>query len=334
MKDSLKFTVAIAALLASQSIGFAADYQPGPPPGYGQPQYAPPPPPAYPPPQPVYAPPPPPPVYIPPPPAYAPPPPMPIMALRGAVGAELSGWYLRGDIGVSAQRYKSFDYTQTNYAFNWPASWRIDQHDQKDSTFFSVGIGYQFGGWFRADVTGEYRQSSKGKALGSYSEFCNADRCFDLYDWDHQASVFMANAYIDLGTWWCFTPFFGVGVGGAYHTFDTMTDIGFNNGSTGFGYSSARYSDWTFAWALHAGVAYEVSKTLKIELAYRYLDLGSPNTSIINCGAFGCAGNGPRAYYTLTDLYANELKLGVRWLIDCCDVPPPPPPPPPLMRRG
>ena len=36
----------------------------------------------------------------------------------------------------------------------------------------------------------------------------------------------------------------------------------------------------------------------------------------------------------VTDLHANELKLGVRWLIDCCDVPPPPPPPPPLMRRG
>jgi hypothetical protein len=73
---------------------------------------------------------------------------------------------------------------------------------------------------------------------------------------------------------------------------------------------------------------------MKIELAYRYLDLGSPNTGVINCGSTGCATHGPRAYYTLTDLHANELKLGVRWLIDCCDTPPPPPPPPPLMRRG
>jgi opacity protein-like surface antigen len=184
-------------------------------------------------------------------------------------------------------------------------------------------------------VTGEYRQSTKGKALGSYSEFCpGADRCFDLYDFDHQATVFLANAYVDLGTFWCFTPFFGLGLGAARHTFDTMTDIGIvGNQSPGFGYASNSSTDWTFAWAVHAGVAYEVSKSLKIELAYRYLDLGSPNTGVINCSSFGCATNGPRAYYTLTDLHANELKLGVRWLIDCCEVPPPPPPPP-LMRRG
>jgi len=45
---------------------------------------------------------------------------------------------------------------------------------------------------------------------------------------------------------------------------------------------------------------------------------------------------GPRAFYTMTDLTANELRLGVRFRFDCCEVPPPPPPPPPppLMRRG
>ena len=35
------------------------------------------------------------------------------------------GWYLRGDIGVGAQKFKEFDHTQTNQAFVWPASWRI-----------------------------------------------------------------------------------------------------------------------------------------------------------------------------------------------------------------
>ncbi len=34
------------------------------------------------------------------------------------------GWYLRGDIGVGRQQFKSFDFTQTNNAFVWPASWR------------------------------------------------------------------------------------------------------------------------------------------------------------------------------------------------------------------
>jgi hypothetical protein len=28
------------------------------------------------------------------------------------------------------------------------------------------------------------------------------------------SAVFLANGYVDLGTWWCFTPFIGAGVGG------------------------------------------------------------------------------------------------------------------------
>src|SRR5205085_8400991 len=99
------------------------------------------------------------------------------------------GWYLRGDIGVGAQNFKEFNHTQTNQAFVWPASWRIDQKDVKDTAFVGFGIGYQFSNFFRADVTGEYRASSKGKAIGSYTEFCPGGRCFDVYDFDHQASV-------------------------------------------------------------------------------------------------------------------------------------------------
>ena len=45
------------------------------------------------------------------------------------------GWYLRGDIGVGAQKFKEFDFTQTNNAFVWPASWRIDQKEMGDAWF-------------------------------------------------------------------------------------------------------------------------------------------------------------------------------------------------------
>ena len=70
---------------------------------------------------------------------------------------ESSGWYLRGDVGVGNQHFKSFDFTQTNVAVVWPATWRIDQKDIKDTFFFGVGLGYQWNNWLRFDVTGEYR---------------------------------------------------------------------------------------------------------------------------------------------------------------------------------
>src|SRR5262245_34852571 len=73
-----------------------------------------------------------------------------------------SGWYLRGDVGVGSQRFKDFEHHQTNSAFVWPASWRIDQKDIKDTAFVGFGVGYQWNAWLRTDVTGEYRQSSKG----------------------------------------------------------------------------------------------------------------------------------------------------------------------------
>src|SRR5262249_39175354 len=151
-----------------------------------------------------------------------------------------SGWYLRGDVGVGSQHFSDFDHHQTNPGFVWPASWRIDQKDIKDTAFVGVGVGYQWNNWLRTDFTAEYRASSKVKAIGSYTEFCPGGRCFDVYDADHQSSVFLANVYADLGTWWCLTPFVGAGIGTARHEISSIHDLGIiSDGSVGFGLASA-----------------------------------------------------------------------------------------------
>ncbi len=71
-----------------------------------------------------------------------------------------------------------------------------------------LGIGYQFNNWFRADVTGEYRGGTTFRGLDTYS----ARRAND-YHGTKSEWLFLANAYIDLGTWWCVTPFIGAGIG-------------------------------------------------------------------------------------------------------------------------
>lgn len=255
----------------------------------------------------------------------------PIMAPRGQpVVEDMGGWYLRGDIGVGSQRFKDFDHTQTNAAFVWPASWTIDQKDMGDGIFAGGGIGYQWNAWLRFDATAEYRAKSKFKAIGSYTEFCPGGRCFDVYDGSHSALVVMANAYIDLGTWMCLTPFVGAGVGYARHTITGFHDVGYiSDGTSGFGYAASDFSEWKMAWAVHAGVAYNVTSNFKMELAYRYLNFGSVNTSIIDCASGGCStGAGPRAYYTLRDLDSHDVKFGMRWMLQ------PEPAPQPLMRKG
>ena len=81
------------------------------------------------------------------------------------VQEQMGGWYLRGDIGVGSQRFTEFDHHQTNTAFVWPASWRIDQRDMGDTTFVGGGIGFQWNSWLRFDATAEYRAKAKLKVF-------------------------------------------------------------------------------------------------------------------------------------------------------------------------
>jgi opacity protein-like surface antigen len=266
-------------------------------------------------------------------------PPMPQFVQPAPVVQDFSGWYLRGDVGVGMQSFGSFQHTQTNSAFVWPASWRIDQRDIGSANFVGFGIGYNWNSWMRFDFTGEYRAKAGIKVIGSYTEFCPDGRCFDVYDAKHAAWVFLANAYLDLGTWWCLTPFVGVGVGSAWHSVTGIHDVGFiSDGTTGFGFADADKSNFTFAWAAHAGLAYTVTNNFKVELAYRYLNLGSATTGTINCASSGCATTGPRAFYSVGEMSSHDIKLGMRWSLQPEQVAPAPQPiympAPPLMRRG
>ena len=66
-----------------------------------------------------------------------PPPPVVIPARPVATR---SGWYLRGDVGVGVQTFGSFNHSQTNPSFVWPASWTIVQQDIQDTSIFGAGI--------------------------------------------------------------------------------------------------------------------------------------------------------------------------------------------------
>jgi opacity protein-like surface antigen len=266
------------------------------------------------------------------------PPPLPPPVYRAPVDCCQGGWYLRGDVGVGIQRFQSFDFNQTNISSGavWPATWNIDQKDIKDTFFIGAGIGYQWNNWLRFDFTGEYRADVKFKALGSYVNFASPGlgRAADLYDGDHSAVVLLANVYFDLGTWWCLTPFVGFGAGTAYHKTSALTDVGINTnglGASAFGFANSDHTQWNFAWAAHAGVAYNVTNNVKIEFAYRYLSMGNVDTSEVLCGATGCGtGQGPRAFYTLHNFTSQDFKLGLRFLLS----PPEPAPAYPLIRKG
>jgi opacity protein-like surface antigen len=259
-------------------------------------------------------------------PSIMPPPPAPYYA---PPVEDFGGWYLRGDIGMTNTRGKFFA-----PAYDDASTLSVNQlgHGFTGGTSYGVGVGYQFNSWFRADITGEYRS----KVMFSGTDFANIaglGPISDVYSARFSSWVAMANVYVDLGTWWCITPFVGAGVGGAFNQIDGLQDLG-SIPSPGVGsVNSASYfanaaNKTSFAWAAHAGLAYKVNQNFTIELAYRYLDLGNAVTGKGDTFDGILAGRGRP--FQFNDLTSQDIKLGVRWT--CCDVPAPAPAP--LVRKG
>jgi opacity protein-like surface antigen len=247
-----------------------------------------------------------------PPPMYAPAPP-----------ADFGGWYLRGDIGFSNQRVD-----RLNNVLDANNTSSVQNLSFNNAGIFGLGAGYRFNNWFRADVTGEYRGNS---------QFFGTDRITypggvgtDTYHATKNEWVVLANAYVDLGTWWCITPFVGAGIGTARVAINGFTDQGIANNGGGalpglaFGDNVAK---WNFAWAAHAGLAYKVSPAFTVELAYRYLDMGDGLTGDLKTFDGTNAINNPTTFKHIT---SQDLKLGVRWNLDS----PPVYAPAPLVTKG
>ena len=234
---------------------------------------------------------------------------------------DFSGWYLRGDIGMTNQSVGSI----TNVLDATDTSVTTVQKGFDSSMLFGLGVGYQFNNWMRFDATGEYR--SKANFHGLQVVQTGGATQTDEYRASKSEWLFLANAYVDLGTWWCLTPFVGAGIGGSYNKISDFLDVNTPVAGVAFAPDAGK---WNFAWALHAGVAYKATPQMTIEFAYRYVNLGSAMSGDLGTYLGGNTVVNPENFNNIT---SHDFKLGIRWLLD------PPPPPrsmdlPPLMRRG
>jgi opacity protein-like surface antigen len=192
---------------------------------------------------------------------------------------------------------------------------------------FGVGIGYQYSNWLRFDVTGEYRGETGFHGFDTWTDFDGNAR-FNNYTAKKSELVALANVYFDLGTWYGVTPFIGAGIGGARVTMHSFRDAGID----GFGSPTMAFaksaSQWNFAWAVHAGLAYRVNSAFTVELAYRYLNMGDGKTGDIIAFDGTNNINNPMLF---KDLDSHDVKLGLRWHFNA---PQPVYAPPPLVTKG
>jgi len=194
-----------------------------------------------------------------------------------------SGWYLRGDVG-----YRVYENSgATALVGPQPSNVRID-----DSYFLGAGVGYKLH-WFRADLTADY---------GTQSDFF-ADTAVAPNDYSMKVDnvAVLTNAYIDLGTWWGFTPYVGGGIGAAF-----VRTKGFDRLTTQSTLPPQVNSRWNFAWAAMAGIGYQISANLLVDIGYRYLNLGEVQTEM----------NNVNNRLTVGDLSTHELRVGLRYMFD------------------
>jgi opacity protein-like surface antigen len=256
-------------------------------------------------------------------------PPIPVAAPIG----ETTGWYLRADIGIA---YQNSNPEIVDNRFT-PTTVGLHNFSMSNPGFVGIGAGYQFNSWLRGDITGEYRLQSRfgftdnycfgdngGLPVATPGIACSVGPAFtgqdsrNFYTGRVASLLFLANAYVDLGTWSGFTPFLGAGIGFAQHKFSNLVDtgisdnyfLGVNVGTSGV--APTTFADKTtsnFAWALMAGVAYDLSPAYKIEVAYRYLNMGKGSQSLA-CGGPTCGDS-----INYKDIDAHEFKIGLRWML-------------------
>lgn len=152
-----------------------------------------------------------------------------------------SGWYLRGDV--------AYNFSSTVKAHvDYPGGSTQSEYELKRGFSPFIGVGYQFNNYLRADATVGYSQRDS-----NYYETTT-----DLWE-------AMANAYVDLGNYYGITPYVGGGIGFANVNYDYQgpVDARLKSGGTN-----------RFEWALMAGIAVDITPRLKLDLGYRYADIG------------------------------------------------------------
>jgi opacity protein-like surface antigen len=184
----------------------------------------------------------------------------------------------------------------------------LHHQEYKSAPFFGIGIGAVCNRWLRWDLTGEYRGSSVFFAQDSYPDN-GGGAGTNEYTADIESWVGLANAYVDVFTWRGITPYLGAGVGIASIDVKGLKDVNVPNASVFYGEDN---SETNFAWAIYAGLSYDVTSTVTLDLGYRYLELGDASSGRVTA----YDGSSSYASVQLDDVHSHDLMLGMRWKLD------------------
>jgi opacity protein-like surface antigen len=231
-------------------------------------------------------------------------PPAPSLPPAAPAEEEFSGWYLRGDAGGGVNAAAPKLEIAPGPLASPIATQAVFSPSLSPSGMVDVGAGYQATNWFRADATIEYRFGASLRSGPAYA-WAGSAQTGDAFHADVASFVGLVNATVSPVAWYGFSPFLGAGVGFADNRLSSV-----NVSRPGWGGGFASGSRLSFAWAAMAGVDYDLTARLKLELSYRYLSYGIATTGGADADP-GLAG----PISSRNRLASNDFRLGLIYLI-------------------
>ena len=204
-----------------------------------------------------------------------------------------SGWYLRGDAGGADPSISRHSRDLGSVGFSSLFNGRLER-----GVTASVGLGYQASPWFRAEVAVDHRFAASFRGARFASNGTNA-----LDRGEAQATSIFLNGYVDLPLWDGITPYLGAGIGVSRVRFaDYEREV---TGPSGLIATAGLRSETetVLAWTLMGGVAFDLTRNLKVDLGYRY--------SRLNGSDFD-----REAAIRPGQINAHEFRIGARYLFD------------------
>ncbi len=226
-----------------------------------------------------------------------------------------SGWYLRGDVGLDAYNNARFK-SASNPLINAGSALQAHNRSNQPNFIAGLGVGYRYNDWLRFDVTGEAHGDAKFAT--AYSLLDPSSQIFGrpggtLFTGTHSAKlssyVGLANVYFDVLTWHGITPYAGAGVGIANVHLSSASERGtlidVNAAATPIVFNAPGGTKTNFAWAVTTGISYDLTTDVKLDLSYRYLNIGSAPSQREHGSLFKVSS---------ASIGEQDIRLGVRWM--------------------
>jgi opacity protein-like surface antigen len=245
-------------------------------------------------------------------------PPATIPASEAPTAIEIgSNWYLRGEVGASFEDGPTASISPalaaTAGAPAVPLAVATWGGGSRTNAAAGLGFGYRFSDYLRLDATWDY---STGPGVNRSTSFActpiGIDApgvCSGAMNLRQHANTFLANAYVDLGNWSGLTPYLGGGIGLGVNT--TQMNVNYSESASGLGLPAETWTGainsttYGVAWALMAGLSYQLTPSVAIDLGYRYLN-GGPTRTFVD----PLTGTALRQRYV-----SQQVLVGVRYLI-------------------